>query len=359
MTELTEEANPAVLRIREGLRRRRWILIGVTVVVIAAALAYSLTRPDEYSARATLLFRDIDFSQSVLGTSVLPDSSNPTRQAATDRRLAGLSGVYEAAARELKVSKATMRDAIALEPSGDADLLDVVAVRRSPAAAARFANTFAQTFIAGRQAADRAKLTEAQQVVQGQLAQLSSDELRSTEGRSLARNARQLKILSALQTGNVELAQRADPPTTRASPTPLKTGGIAAVLGLVGAAILALIVDRVDRRLRSVAEAEAIVDAPLLGTVPRARVRRGDVAAALPPEPFRLVRSSLRYSPLGTGLRSVLITSRPLPLTISSTWLVTVTGNASLPRLPFEPISRRYRRSACSTGISCPLSSIR
>ena len=53
------------------------------------------------------------------------------------------------------------------------------------------------------------------------------------------------------------------------------------------------------------------------------------------------------------------ITSRLLPLTISSTWLVTVIGNASLPLRPFELIRRRNSRSACSTGISRACSSIR
>src|SRR5919108_244687 len=55
----------------------------------------------------------------------------------------------------------------------------------------------------------------------------------------------------------------------------------------------------------------------------------------------------------------VRMTSRSLSWTSSSTRLVTVTGNASLPRRPFEPIRRRKRRSACSTGISSAPSSIR
>src|SRR5881392_2327036 len=48
----------------------------------------------------------------------------------------------------------------------------------------------------------------------------------------------------------------------------------------------------------------------------------------------------------------VRITSSLLPLTICSTRLVTVTGNASLPRRPLVPIRRRKSSSACSTGIS-------
>jgi capsular exopolysaccharide synthesis family protein len=298
---------PAV-RLREGLRRRRWILLSVLLVTVASALAFSLSRADEYTARATLLFRDVDFSQSVLGASVLPDSSNPTRQAATDRRLAGLAGVYESTARDLHVSEQAVHDAVRLRPAGDADLLDVTAVSRSPQAAARFANAFAASFIAGRRDADRAKLEDAQRVVQTQLDALPRGSKSSAERAALETNARQMRILSALQTGNVELAQRAQPPTSRSAPTPVKTGLIAAVIGLLAAAILALVVDRMDRRLRSVAEAEAIVRAPLLGTVRKMR-RRAINGAGLEPEPFRLVRTSLRYSNLGRELRSIMITS--------------------------------------------------
>jgi hypothetical protein len=49
--------------------------------------------------------------------------------------------------------------------------------------------------------------------------------------------------------------------------------------------------------------------------------------------------------------------SRSLFFTMRSTWLVTVTGKASLPRRPFEPRRRRKSRSVCSTGISWPSSS--
>ena len=42
-----------------------------------------------------------------------------------------------------------------------------------------------------------------------------------------------------------------------------------------------------------------------------------------------------------------------------TTWLVTVTGNASLPTRPSLPIRRRYSNRACSTGISRAWSSIR
>ena len=45
--------------------------------------------------------------------------------------------------------------------------------------------------------------------------------------------------------------------------------------------------------------------------------------------------------------------------TSRSTWLVTVTGKASLPWRPFEPSRRRKRSSACSTGTSCACSSTR
>ena len=56
------------------------------------------------------------------------------------------------------------------------------------------------------------------------------------------------------------------------------------------------------------------------------------------------------------GVRTI---SSPLPSTSSSTWLVTVTGNASLPSRPSAPSSWRKSSSARSSGISRACSSTR
>src|ERR1051325_3750084 len=78
-----------------------------------------------------------------------------------------------------------------------------------------------------------------------------------------------------------------------------------------------------------------------------------------PTAPAKMTPSSAAAFVSSASEAGVRITSSLLPLTISSTRLVTVTGNASLPRRPVVPIRRRKGSSACSTGISRACSSIR
>jgi receptor protein-tyrosine kinase len=88
-------------------------------------------------------------------------------------------------------------------------------------------------------------------------------------------------------------------------------GGLLGVLLGVG---LALLLERLDRRLRDPKEIEEMFDRPILGAIPESRplARSGPTQATLlaqEGEAFRMLRANLRYFDVDREVESVLVTS--------------------------------------------------
>jgi len=123
----------------------------------------------------------------------------------------------------------------------------------------------------------------------------------------------QLRTLASLQTGNAELVQPANRPRTPSSPKPMRAAILGLIAGLVLAIGLAILLDRLDRRLRSRGDAEMMLGRPVLASIPDSRVLQkttGDLyLAGLEAESFRTLRTNLRYFDVDTHVHSLLITS--------------------------------------------------
>ena len=68
------------------LRRRKWIVILVTIAVPAAALAYSLRQSASYSADADVLLSRQDIASALSGTANATGPQDATRDAETPCR---------------------------------------------------------------------------------------------------------------------------------------------------------------------------------------------------------------------------------------------------------------------------------
>lgn len=297
---------PAVLR---TLRRRIGIVILCSILVPASAFAFSTAQQKQYTASASLLFRDPGFDQKLFGSQVLQSSTDPTRAAATNVRLASLDVVAERTAKLLPHA-GDVRSHVAVAAEGQSDVVSVSATYPNARLAAKVANTLAEQYIALRQEADRAKIAQAQALVKRRL-----QEVRGGSQASQARSLQdRLDVLASLQTGNAELAEAARAPSSPSSPKVVLNTSLGVVLGLVLGVGLAFLFERLDRRLRDPKEIEEIFERPILSAIPESRTlaQSGLVQEVLPAseaESFRMLRANLRYFNVDSPVRSVLVTS--------------------------------------------------
>src|SRR5437588_993091 len=298
------------------LRRRLVFVVGCALLAGAVALGFSLTQQKEYSASASLLFRDPQFDQKLFGSTVFAPTSDPTREAATNVRLVSLEVVAARTARALHsgVAPSAVQDKVSINEQGQSDVVSITATDNNRYFAARLANTFAEQYIAFRRGADTSKIASTSKLVHSQLQRLPKAEQAGAAGRSLRDRAEQLQILGSLQTGNAELVQPATPPSSPSSPKPVRNAAVGLMFGLLLGVGLALIRERFDRRLKDPKEIAEAFDRPMLGGIPESRTiastkeglpRLGAAEA----EAFRMLRANLRYFNVDHQIDSVLITS--------------------------------------------------
>ena len=312
-----EQQEAAVNAVRNDLMSaiaRRWgVILLCALAVPALALVLSLSQPKEYEASASLLFRDPAFDQKLFGSSYLAPSDDPDREAATNLELVSLDAVAARTARALGPGNTQREISAKIDVSsrGRSNVVSVAALDRDPAQAARVANIFAAQFIGFRQEADREKLRQAQALVQKQLEQLAPTQQAGPQGDSLRQRAQELEVLASLQTGNAEVVQRAAPPPTASSPKPLRNTILGLMVGLLLGTGLAFLLERLDKRFRTVKEVGETLDLPVLATVPQSRHLGPGRLSSGPyeAEAFRMLRANLRYFNVGRSIRSVLITS--------------------------------------------------
>jgi tyrosine-protein kinase len=293
------------------LRRRKWIVLQAAIIVPLLALLLSLSQHKQYTATATLLFRQSPISLSN-GSNVI----DPTREAATNGKLVALPVVAEEAAKALghNFSGGEVLSSVSVEPSSEAETATISATSGSPRRAAAIANAYGRAYITFRREADRAQLQNAIEIAEASLANLSIAARAGSQGEALGRQLDQLKLTQALQTGGAELVQRASPPSHPSSPKPALNLALGLVLGLLLGFGLAFALEHVDRRVRKVEEFEEIYGLPILARVPRSQqlaTKKGEKLASQTAEgeAFRVLRTNLRFFDVDRGLRSILLVS--------------------------------------------------
>src|SRR4051812_33435653 len=272
-------------RAMQIVRRRLWILVLCAVLVPAAAVAVSAAQQKKYTAEATLLFRDPQFDQKLFGSTFVPNSNDPERQAATNLELVSLETVAARTAKRIPgVTPKQVQDAVDAETKGQADVVSIKATWTDPRRAATLANAFANEYIAFRRDADRAKIGVARKPLRRQLRDLSRRERAGPLGRSLRARLTQLNVLASLQTGNAELVQPALEPDGPSSPKIARNGALGLVLGLILGAGLVALAEALDRRLRDPSEIEQAFDAPVLAGIPESPwLKKADAAMSNAP----------------------------------------------------------------------------
>jgi tyrosine-protein kinase len=299
------------------LRRRAGLILLCVVIATVGAVGFSLAQQKQYSASASLLFRNPGFAESLFGNSVTTPATDPTREAATNEKLVGLEIVAKRTSEHLKgLTPEEVSEMVSVSASGEADIVSVTATSSEPEQAQFVANTFAHQFITFRAEADKSKLLEAKRLAEEEYSRLSPEQQAGPRGVALSSGAEKLGILSSLQTGNAELVQPAELPTSPSSPRPMRNGILAAIIGLLLGIGLAFLFERLDRRLRDPEEARDAFGLPILATVPESKAimdsNKRAAALELPfmeNEAFRMLRAQLQYFNIDRDVRTVVVSS--------------------------------------------------
>jgi tyrosine-protein kinase len=300
------------------VQRNLGLILVCLALVPAAALAFSLLQEEEYTASASLLFRENELEQRLFGGPVLQPRSDPERVAATNLKLVSLEVVADRTAKVLDRGGLTgekVAEKTEVEPQGVSDLVSIRATDREPRVAADIANAFALEFISFRRNVDRAKIRSAQEVVERRLALLSPAARSGVEAGQLQERARDLEVLASLQTGNVELVQRASPPSSPSSPKLVRNVVLGIFLGLALGATLTVLREQLDRRLKDPEEVARVFELPVLASIPESRQLSGEAPgweggpAGAETEAFMKLRANLKYFNVDEEIRSILVTS--------------------------------------------------
>ena len=299
-------------RLLTTLRERWWLVLLPTIA--AGALAYGLAKLETplYESRTAVLFEDTSFDQLLFGqraTEAVP--STPTSAMNTNVRLLTQRRIAQEVDGRLDLpgTPRDLRAVVDVAQEGDSRLVTLSARDPDPERAARIADTWVQVFLQVEQASKRSPLEGAVRSLREQLAGVRPGD---PARRTLERRLNDLELLSQLQTAEARVTERAEVSDEPVSPRPLRRAALGTVAGFLGGLLLIFLLAWQDRRIRTVEEAEALYEKPVLGTVPHREDRRSHAGAPWLAfeEGFRTLRGALRfYDTPERPLRVILVTS--------------------------------------------------
>lgn len=323
---------------------RVWFPLLVASVLLAAAAAYlvSVQLPKTYEAKATLIV-----GQSLSAANADYNELLASQQlAATYAKVAMTRPVLERVIKQLGLSDTPddLAQRVRADAATDTTLLTITVHDADPSSAAAIANAIAGQLIASSPAI-QGGLTDLQKSIDADL-QATQDRITSDQERAAGllalpnRTTQQDAVLQALESelvtlrstyatllafssGNLSnllsVVDPAVPPTSPVSPKVLLNVLVAALLGLLAAAAVAVIAEYLDDRVK---DADAVQDVTGLGTLAtigsttgeRGRRVPGRLAALMYPrsgaaEAYRTLRTNIEFASTESPIRTLLVAS--------------------------------------------------
>ena len=303
--------------------RRKWIVIGVTVALVALALAYSFMKTPMYKATATLIYQSpVDVSAPLSAPSYVDPTTLATELNAVASVIAS-PVLVTSARRAMSPADIAVGYSVSAAPAAAASgtsASTVLITAQSPTAgtAARAANAYAAAFTAFRKSQEQAQVRQAEQVVQSKLSTFKGPTaLASTAYVTLLQDLQGLQILESTLTGDFRILVPATPPAKPFSPKPARNGAMGLAGGLVIGIGIVLLLEQFDTRVRTADEAAVILGMPVLGTIRKLSSKAlgeqplvvlGDSHSPAA-EAIRKLRGNLEFADVDGNFKSLFITS--------------------------------------------------
>jgi len=316
------------------IRRRSWLVFGVTLLVTMLAAAYSFTRTPSYSSTAEVLVRSTltsPFDTASSGLSLQTETRVVTSTAVADivRTLVGSSAGAE-----------QLLDHVSVTVPAETEVLQITYSDTNPAAAQRGAEVFARAYLQFRSQQASDTVAQYRDSLQTEIVDLDSqiEAQHQTIGQLVPNSERwfeALRELDSLQARRISLQEQLATATTlsvdpgqviheaelpRAPGSPRHGFDIAMglFLGLVLGIVAAVALERHRDAITDADALERSIGAPVLGVVPRLRasMRTSKQPVALTEqrsgvaEAYRTLRTNLlAISKRPRSLKTILVTS--------------------------------------------------
>ncbi|MBW3665434.1 MAG: polysaccharide biosynthesis tyrosine autokinase [Actinobacteria bacterium] len=323
------------------LKRRKWTVLVTVVLVVAAAMAFTLRQDPLYTARAELVVEPFTGGGDV---SALEEALLGRGAIETQREILHSVPVAELVKENIGSDEdvESLLDKVDATVVGETNVMQVRATNGTPETAAALAQGFAEGYLQWRRddAIERAsaaieelqartqELRQRLDEIDLQLARLPAespegDALRQERTTLLAQAGQLSAQLATSQAteqvlrGGGQIIRPATVPAAPSSPKPLRTGILALVLGTMLGLGLAFLRDHLDDAIRDDDDAsQSAGGAPILGHIAHWDDLKGTHRLPSKTEPqgrsaeaFRTLRSNVRFMTAARGHHTLLITS--------------------------------------------------
>ena len=271
-----------------ALARRWWLIVGCAILVGVGAYVLSKGQQPRYEATAKVLLTSAEPVNLVSHSTGAP-SLDPERELNTDIALVKLDSVARKVQRELHLplTRVQLLREVSVSPERLSNLVSITASDLSPTRAAAIANAFAASYINVRRVQAQGAYKAAAELAQRRLAQLEAKRGTALRRRLMRQQLHQLQTAGELQTGGAQLVDRAQVPTTAASPRPRFSAIVGALIGAMIGVLAALVAGNADRRQQLAALAATNGHTTHELPKPTVMAAQRPVASHRPPSAFR------------------------------------------------------------------------
>ena len=287
------------------MRRRWYIVVGVVGVIVAVSVYHQAHKPKVYKATSAVTYDASSLSQSTFAATAAP--ADPTRDGPTDVLVATSLSVAEGVRSQLKlaVPAVELQGEVSAQVAPNANVLQITASAAGPKRAAALANAFATQYVNFETSAQLAAIDKTQASLQKQLDALPAT---STQRATIEDSIQRLGPLRAVADSGSQIISPATPPSQPSGASVPVVGLITALIGLALAIPIVLLVESLDRRIKSADEIEVEYGLPLLGTIPLRKSGTDAVSRSDLLDPFRILRTTIELAN-ERPIKTLLVTS--------------------------------------------------
>jgi polysaccharide biosynthesis transport protein len=301
------------------LRRRKWPVLVLPLVVAAASYVIVSGESSVYQATAQVLVDRTSIVSAISGVQD-PAIGDPTRFLATEASIGRSPVLASRAASASGISGITGQGLLAdssITSEADADILDVSVSSANPSDAVTLANAYATAFTQYKTELDTQKINKALRSLRVRIQSLKkAGESTSIGFSTLVQYQSQLETIGTLLANNTTVLKPASQ-AIKLRPKPLHAVLLGLLLGGVIGLGVAFLIEGLDRRVRSDSEIEQVLGLPLLGRIPELPPELRDAnslltvsdAESIQAESFRRLRTRIDLLNLDRGTRRIMFTS--------------------------------------------------